>query len=196
VASFMTEVRAAIPQYELLHNSIWYARPARASDVSVQQQIAAADVINLEGGFASDGGLTGGTGEWSVSAKMEFVDAVHAAHRWVVVDDFPSTNAEREYALACYLLVNSGRDALGDASMAPSTWWTGYDVRLGKALGARTRDASGLFRREFERGLVLMLEPSAAARTVALPSPHVTIAGASVTEIALSAKQGAVLTRN
>jgi hypothetical protein len=193
VASFMTAVRAALPGYELLHNSIWYARPTRTADTYVQQEIAAADVINMEGGFASDSGLTGGTGQWSVSAKMAFADAVHDAGRWVVVDDFPSTDAERQYALACYFLLTSGRDGLGDASMAPSTWWTGYDVHLGKALGPRTRSAAGVFRRDFDSGLVLMLEPGAAATTVALSKPYLTIDGAMVNQVSLSAKQGAVL---
>jgi hypothetical protein len=193
VASFMTAIRTALPGYELLHNSIWYARATGAADPYVKQEIAAADVINLEGGFASDSGLTGGTGTFSVSAKMAFADAVHAAGRWVVVDDFPSTDAQRQYALACYLLLSNGKDGLGDASMAPSTWWKGYDVHLGAALGARTRSAAGVFRRDFEKGVVLILEPGAVTTTVALAKPYTTIDGATVSQLALSAKQGAVL---
>jgi hypothetical protein len=193
VASFMTAVRAALPAYELLHNSIWYARPTRTADAYVQQEIAAADVINMEGGFASDSGLTGGTGDFSVYAKMAFADAVHAAGRWVVSDDFPANDAERQYALACYLLLSNGRDGLGDSSMAPSTWWAGYDTSLGRALGARTRSSAGVFRRTFEKGLVLMLEPGAANATVSLPAAYKTLGGAVVTQITLSARQGAVL---
>jgi hypothetical protein len=193
VASFMTAIRAALPGYELLHNSIWYARPARTADAYVQQEIAAADVINMEGGFASDTGLTGGTGSFSVYAKMAFADAVHDAGRWVVVDDFPANDTDRQYALACYLLLSNGRDGLGDASMAPSTWWSGYDVTLGRAVGARTRSTAGLFRRAFEHGLVLMLEPGAANTTVSLPSAYRTLDGAVVTQVSLSARQGSVL---
>ncbi len=193
VASFMTAIRAALPGYELLHNSIWYARPTRTADTYVQQEIAAADVINMEGGFASDSGLTGGTGSFSVSAKMAFADAVHAAGRWVVDDDFPANDADRQYALACYLLLTNGRDGLGDASMAPSTWWSGYDVQLGAALGTRTRTSAGVFRREFAKGVVLMLEPGAANATVTLPGPYKTIDGATVMQVSLSAHQGAVL---
>jgi hypothetical protein len=193
VASFMTAVRAALPGYELLHNSIWYARPTRTADACVQQEIAAADVINMEGGFASDSGLTGGTGDFSVYAKMAFADAVHALGRWVVVDDFPANDADRQYALACYLLLTNGKDGLGDASMAPSTWWSGYDVTLGSALGARTRSAAGLFRRDFDQGLVLMLEPGAASTTVTLPGAYRTLDGTTVTEVALTARQGVVL---
>jgi hypothetical protein len=193
VASFMTDIRAALPNYELLHNSVWYARPTRTADTYVKQEIAAADVINMEGGFASDGGLTGGTGEFSVSAKMTFADAVHDAGHWVIVDDFPSTNADREYALACYLLLSNGKDALGDSSMAPNTWWKGYDVHLGAALSGRSRNSQGVFRRDFEKGVVLMLEPGASNQTVTLSQPYQTIDGASVTQVALSAHQGAVL---
>lgn len=193
VASFMTEVRAALPGYELLHNSVWYARPTRSADAYVKQEILAADVINMEGGFASDGGLTGGTGEWSVSAKMSFADAVHAAGRWVVVDDFPKNAAEREYALACYFLLTNGKDGIGDADMSPTTWWSGYDVHLGAAVSARSRTTDGVFRREFEKGLVLMLEPGSTNRTIALPKPYLTIDGTELTEVSLSARHGAVL---
>jgi hypothetical protein len=195
VASFMTEIRAKVSGYELLHNSVWYARPTRAQDTYVQEEIGAADVINLEGGFASDGGLTGGTAEWSVFAKMAFVDAVHAAGRWVVIDDFPASDLEREYALACYFLVTNGRDGLGDAAMAPATWWKGYDVHLGRALAARTRGAGGVFRRDFERGLVLALEPGATGTTVSLPGPYLSLDGTEVTQVTLSPRRGAVLVK-
>jgi hypothetical protein len=30
--------------------------------------------------------------------------------------------------------VTNGKDGLGDAAMAPNTWWSGYDVDLGRAL--------------------------------------------------------------
>jgi hypothetical protein len=109
------------------------------------------------------------------------------------VDDFPANDADRQYALACYLLLSNGRDGLGDASMAPGTWWSGYDVNLGSAVGARTRSTAGLFRRTFEHGLVLMLEPGAANITVSLPSAYTTLDGATVTQVSLSARQGSVL---
>jgi hypothetical protein len=89
--------------------------------------------------------------------------------------------------------INSGGDGLGDASMAPSTWWKGYDVRLGAALSTRSRSTAGLFRRDFAKGIVLMLEPGAANATVTLPSPYLTIDGTVVTQVSLTAKQGAVL---
>jgi Hypothetical glycosyl hydrolase family 15 len=193
VASFMTAIRAALPGYELLHNSIWYARPTRTADPYVQQEIADADVINMEGGFASDSGLTGGTGDFSVYAKMAFADAVHAAGRWVVDDDFPANDSDRQYTLACYFLLTNGRDGLGDDTMAPSTWWTGYDVDLGAAVGARTRASTGVFRREFAKGLVLMLEPGAASTTITLTKPYRALDGTTVTTVSLSAHQGAVL---
>lgn len=193
VASFMMAIDAALPHYELLHNSIWYARPQRMDDPLVRAQIMAADVINMEGGFASDGGLTGGTGEWSIFAKLAFADAVHALGRWVVVDDFPSDDTQRQYALGCYLLLSTGRDALGDASMAPDSWWHGYDVNLGRASSARSRESSGLFRREFEHGLVLVLEPGAASQTVQLPHAYLTLEGASVTHVTLAERTAAVL---
>lgn len=50
MATFMTQVRNAFPKIEIVHNAIWYAGPSgvRDLDPSIQQEIAAANYINIE----------------------------------------------------------------------------------------------------------------------------------------------------
>jgi hypothetical protein len=86
----------------------------------------------------------------------------------VVFGAYDGDPTGREYNAAAYLLVTNGQDAVGSSSMTPDYWWVGYDVDLGLPLGARTRSASGLWRREFEAGPVLLNEPGASTQTVQL----------------------------
>ena len=193
VASFTEQIRREIPDQELLHNSIWYAGQGAGRDrnADVQRQIASADYINVERGF-NDGGLTGGTGEWSARELLAFIDRVHAKGKGVIIDAFDNSLAGAEYSLANYLLINTGRDGVGEISAAPDAWWKGWDTDLGTASSARY-DWQGLMRRDFAGGLVLVNEPQAPARTVTLPQPMTTIDGRTVTSVTLSAGRGAVL---
>ena len=79
VAQFVMQIRQAFPTKEIVHNSVWFAGPSgvRDGDAAIKLQIAAADVINLERGIGSDAGLTGGTGDFSLSALFGFIDRVH-----------------------------------------------------------------------------------------------------------------------
>ncbi|HEV2769302.1 MAG TPA: putative glycoside hydrolase [Solirubrobacteraceae bacterium] len=194
VAEFVEEIRAAFPKAELLHNAIWFAvQPVRSGDPYVRRQIAAADRVNLERGV-NDAGLTGGTGQWSLHAFLDHVDAVHEAGRTVVLDAFDDTAAGREYNLAAYFLVSRGGDGVGLASMTPETWWTMYDAELGAPLGARA-SWSGLLRRDFERGIVLVNEPGAPQRTVDLGEALLDSSGRTVSSVTLDGGRGAVLRR-
>ena len=194
VAEFVEEIRAALPQAELLHNTIWFAvQPVRSDDPYVRRQIAAADRVNLERGV-NDGGLTGGTGQWSLHAFLGYVDAVHAAGRTVVLDAFDDTAGGREYNLAAYFLISGGGDGVGLASMTPDNWWEMYDADLGAPLGERVSWA-GLLRRDFERGVVLVNEPGAPQRTVDLGEPLRDSAGRTVSSVTLEGARGVVLRR-
>jgi hypothetical protein len=174
MATFMEELRAAVPQAELLHNSIWYAgEAARDRDPSVRRQIAASDYVNLERGV-NDDGLTGGSGEWSLHALFGFVDRVHAAGKGVILDGGDGTPVGREYNLAAYYLLSTGRDAIGLGSMTPESWWTQYDRDLGRPTGPRTQ-TGGLWRRDFTNGTVLLNEPGAPTRTVSVGGRTITL---------------------
>ncbi len=193
MADFTEQIRREIPNHELLHNSIWYAGQGagREKNADVQRQIASADYINLERGV-TDGGLTGGSGEWSLRAVQAYADQVHAQGKGLIIDAWESGDADREYSLANYLLINTGKDGVGDMSQGPEAWWSGWDADLGTATGNRY-DWQGVMRRDFTGGIALVNEPGAPTRTVTLPRPMVTVDGRTVTQITLSARKGVVL---
>jgi hypothetical protein len=110
----------------------------------------------------------------------------------VILDAFDQTAAGREYNLAGYLLVSSGRDGVGEIHASPEDWWAGWDLDLGAATAART-GWNGLLRRDFAGGMVLLNEPGSPARTVALPRPMRTVTGDEVSTVTLGASRAAVL---
>jgi hypothetical protein len=192
MATFVEEIRRALPGVELVHNSIWYAGGGeRDRNPFVRREIASADYINIERGV-NDPGLTGGEGEWSLRALLGFIDRVHASGRGVILDGGDSTPEGREYSLASYFEISTGNDGVGLGSMTPENWWSGFDIDLGEALGPRTV-WQGVLRRDFTRGVTLVNEPQAPTRTVALPAPLLTASGATVASVTLGAGAGAVL---
>lgn len=189
MSSFMQQIRQAFPTKQIVHNSIWYAGgTSRDYNPNVIAEIQAADFINLERGI-SDPGLTGGYGSWSVSAFLAFIDHVHSLGKNVVYDEYAYNG---EYSLAGYLLINTGKDCLGNHAASPDNWWNGYEVELGAAQGNRYM-WNGLLRRDFGSGIVLLNPPQSASVTVSLPHSYNRIDGSSVTQVTLAAGQGAVL---
>ncbi len=194
VASFVEEIRRAFPSAEIAQNPIWYAGPQRDSDPAIRRQIRAADNINIERGIASDQGLTGGTGEWSLNALFSYIDRVHAAGPGVTLEEYSPDLRGKQYALAGYFLISNGKDRIGDDSN-PDTWWKGFDVELGSPLGPRTY-RNGVFSRRFSRGMVLLGEPGLSSQTVSLNATLHTLDGNIVSEIQLSPRQGVILVTN
>jgi hypothetical protein len=194
VATFVEQIRNAFPKAEIVHNSIWFAGPegTRDADPSIRRQIAAADNLNIERGIASDQGLTGGTGIWSLHALFDYIDRVHAAGRGVTLEEYTPDHAGLEYSLAGYFLISSGNDRLGDAGTNPGNWWTGFDVDLGTPAGPRSYHA-GVYQRIFSRGMVLLGEPGLAPRKIALPQTFHTLSGDIVSSVDLTARQGVIL---
>ena len=194
MARFMEEIRAALPRTEIAHNAIWFAAPpARAADPYVRREIKSADYIALERGV-NDAGLTGGRGDFSVNALLAYIDAVHSLHRRVSLEDEDDGRRAAEYELAAYLLISDGRDLVSVPGMTPLHWWTGLDVDLGHAAGARYR-WHDLLRRDFNGGMALLNEPGAASQTVTLPRAMRNLDGEPVTTITIPAASGAVLRR-
>ena len=191
VAEFVEQIRSELKGYEVVHNSLWFGGPSglRQSDTYVRRQIMSCDFVNLERGV-NDDGLTGGTGEWSLSALLKFIDDVHALGRGVVLDELETQNLE--YALAAYFLISTGHDAIGEFTTTPDNWYAGYDLNLGAPLTGRYV-WRGLLRRDFALGIVLLNEPGAASRNVALPGSFLDVTGGRVNSITLSPKGGVVL---
>jgi uncharacterized protein (TIGR03437 family) len=196
MVTYLEEVRAAFPSMKIMENTIWYAgRPAgttSGTDPQVVRQIATADTISLERGVASDTGLTGGTGFWSVYSFFSYVDQVHAAGKGVNFQESTLDAAGLEYGLASYFLISTGRDSIGDASTTPANWWSGYDVDLGTPLGSRSY-TNGIFERDFSGGKVLLGEPGLSPQTVNLGGAYTRLDGTPVTSVTIGGAQGAVL---
>ena len=193
---FMEEIRAAIPDKELMHNAVWYhgrVGTSREYYPEVDRLIKSADYVNKEWGINADSGLGGGLDQWSNDALFSHVDKVHGLGRGVVIDDDASTNAERNYVLANYLLLSTGKDGITDTSQTPVNWWSGWDTDLGQPKGPRYK-WQGAIRRDFTGGTAIIKEPGAPAGDVTLGGSMKTLDGATVTKVTLGPRQGAVLT--
>jgi hypothetical protein len=192
MAEFTEQIRSAFPKTEIVHNVLWFVGH---DDPAIQRELRSADFLNLERG-ANDDGLRGGNGEWGFERFLAQVDWLHGQHRHVLFDTSPHDARAREYGLAAYLLVSDGEDGLGNGAGGgdPANWWNGYDVDLGAATGPR-RTWNDVLRRDFERGLVLLNEPDAPARTVDVEPGYVGLDGSPRTRVTLGAAEGAVLRR-
>src|SRR5205807_1884319 len=72
MATFMEEVRRALPQAEIVHNVIWFAdEHAGTANANIRAEVQSANYIGLERGV-NDEGLTGGEGPWSLGALLAF----------------------------------------------------------------------------------------------------------------------------
>jgi hypothetical protein len=194
MAEFMEYVRRHLPSVEIAHNVIWYAdTTVGAQKQHVDRELDSADYVNLERGV-NDSGLQGGTGRFGFGKFLAFVDYVHARGIDVVLQSTSDDSlAEAEYNLASYFAINLGQDLVSSATASsPDDWWPGYDVNLGAARGARYV-WSGLLRRDFEQGLVLINPPDAQKISVSLPAPYVDLAGNRVSSIELEPASGVVL---
>lgn len=191
-AEFVEQIRRAFPAAELAHNSIWYADDF--DNPFIRRQIDAADYVNLERG-ATDKGLTGGTGEFSFRRFLSFTDMVHQRGRHLIMMDYGTSEKEREFGLASWFLISDGGDLMNSDQLAwtaPGSFWSGYQLNLGKAISER-HDWRGLLRRQFECGLVLLNEPGARTVRLAMPGGLRRIDGSIPGQLSLRSREAAVL---
>ncbi|MDP9055009.1 MAG: NPCBM/NEW2 domain-containing protein [Acidobacteriota bacterium] len=194
IATFTQQIRAALPWAQIMENTIWFANASgnQDSDSSIQTQIGTASQLNLERGIASDPGLTGGTGFWSVYNYFAFIDRVHAKGVGVNFQEYSLTPDQQQYGLASYFLISGGDDSLGDQTATPTNWWSGYNVNLGTPNGPRSYN-NGVFQRSFSGGMVLLGEPGLSNRTIQLPGTFQKLDGSSVSSVSLGGSQGIIL---
>jgi hypothetical protein len=191
MADFLEQIRAAFPAKEIVQNAIWYAPE---QEPNVARALRAADYINLERGI-NDSGITRGGSTFGYETFLSFIDHRHAEGHGVVFDSYATAWGDCRYGLATYFLVNDGRDTYsGPAGSTPESFWSGWQVQLGDARGAR-RGWNGLLRRDFDKGLVLVNEPDAPTITVDLNGSYLDLDGYSVSSVTLGPASGAVLTR-
>jgi Hypothetical glycosyl hydrolase family 15 len=189
VSRFTAEIRAAFPRAELVHNVLWFAGDR---DPAVRRQLAAADLVNIEHGV-NDPGLHGGRGPYGFETLLGYIDRRQRQGAAVVLGGAARRRAGHEYALASYLLVNSGRDAISSSfGSRPGNWSRGYKTSLGAPRGRRHR-WGGLLRRNFDRGLVLVNPPDAPVRARRLGRTYGDLAGRRRSSVVLPAASGIVL---
>ncbi|MDA0159590.1 putative glycoside hydrolase family 15 protein [Solirubrobacter ginsenosidimutans] len=185
MADFMTELRAALPAAEIVHDVVWYKGDARAD---IQRELSAATAVALE--TPSTAGSTGTYG-WETFAG--YVERREAAGLGVVLDAYADAPIARQYWLANALLLDTGALALGnDAWTAPNRFWTGYALNLGTPAGPRS-SWSGVWRRDFAQGLVLVNPPGNGPRPVVVGSGYVDLDGVVQTQLTLAPGTAIVL---
>ncbi|MEO8662170.1 MAG: malectin domain-containing carbohydrate-binding protein [Bryobacteraceae bacterium] len=188
IAIFLEQIRAALPDYEILHNAIWYSSPTEYQDPYVIREIQAADYVIAERGI-SDPNLIAGTEPYSMGDFLNYVDTVHANGKNIVLDEYHQNG---EFGLAGYYLISNGGDSLGNQDATPDNWWSGYETDLGTPRGVRT-SWFGLYRRDYTGGMVLLNPLNAPSITVTLPGQFTRLDGTPVTTLTLDAGEGAVL---
>jgi Hypothetical glycosyl hydrolase family 15 len=197
VVKLLERVRTTYPNARIMHNSIWYADTPTLDNRNIDRQIAASDIIMLERG-ANDAGLTGGTGSYSYSKFIQFIDRVHRlGGNVLLLDQAATTDAQQLFNLATGLLVNDGNDYVSTQNIshiAPGSIWSGFQTDLGDALGAHSQQ-DGIWRREFTGGIVVLNGPASTTKTVQLGGRYRLPDGRIVTEIVLGSRQAAVLRR-
>lgn len=138
VCNLVEEIRAAIPNAEITHNSRWSDSPNHdGRDPYVERQIKAADWVCKEFG-AIDGGLTGGTGSWSMHRLFSYCDHVHELGRSVNWLSYANNVKDATANLACYLLCKENRDVVcSNTGAFPNNPFPPYDIDPGISQGVR-----------------------------------------------------------
>ena len=195
IARFTRQIRRALPRTKLVHNIIWFSPSSK--DRITRMQLRSANVIALERGI-NDPGLIGGRSYFSLNNYLNYASFIHRLKRPVLFDEYPPSEEERDYGLAGFFLINNGKDYFGSTPWGdPDRFFSGYNVKLGKPTSGRKRLRGGLFRRTFQNGLVLLNEPDAGTKTVALKGNYRTADGRAVgSSITLAASRGVVLVRS
>jgi hypothetical protein len=191
MADFMVELRAALPAAEIVHDVIWTKGDAASSIV---RELAAASAVAIEKGF-NDPTVLSNSGTYGWETLAGYVTRRQAAGPAVILDGYADAPAPRLYGLGAALLLDTGAIALGnDAWTAPNRYWTGYDVQLGAPTGARYQ-WSGVWRRDFANGTVLVNQPGNGVRAVSLGAGFADLDGLAKDQLELAAGTAAVLKR-
>jgi hypothetical protein len=197
LVEFMEQVRAALPDAEIVHNVIWFATDRTFTNQYLARQVDAANILNLERG-AADLGLVFGAGNFGFETFLSFIDFVHGRNRSVALLDETDSASLREFAHAGWFLVSNGGDLLATENQgwsAPDRWWKGYDLKLGNSVGGRYK-WNGLLRRDFVCGSVFLNQPGAPTVTVSLSDTFYELSGVPRTTLTLGPRAAVALMRD
>ncbi|MCK5831861.1 MAG: hypothetical protein KAH20_16325 [Methylococcales bacterium] len=212
LVDFVEEIRSAIPEKEIVHNSVWFHK--FPGDPFLERQVDAADTIVFERGI-NDSNITLDN-EFGIIPFFEANDYVHSRGRnmihTVYINELVCSSdpcfhpplmqtklIQFEYGLAGWLLASEGHDLFGTLELnTPDDWWHGFETNLGKALGDKyVHPNNGLFIREFKRGVVLLNPPGedAAPVTINVSPTFYTLNGEPVNQVTLPTRTGKILFR-
>jgi hypothetical protein len=188
MADFMVELRTALPTAEIVHDVLWAEGDGGAQ---IARELAAASSVAIEKGFNDPAILNPATWE----SLAGYVARRQAAGHRVILDGYAEAPAARLYGLGVGLLLDAGAIVLGnDAWTAPNRFWPGYDVALGAPTTGRYQ-WSGVWRRDFVNGTVLVNQPGNGSRGVSVGSGFADLDGVAQDQLTLAAASAAVLKR-
>lgn len=189
---FVEAVRANWPTKKICLNMVYFN--ANLAKEWWPRCFDACDYIYLERGFEDN--IQGGSGRFGIRTHWTFTEAIHDHGANVIWASYASDVPRLERNAAGMLLANNGGDFIGGFTQ-PSGNIAGvpnfYYWNLGDAENDRHLD-SGLWRRDFTDGLVLLNEPGNPTVTnYPLGGSYVDRNGNTITQITLAAAVGAVL---
>jgi hypothetical protein len=195
LANLIAAVRAADPRGLIEVNSqfhdIWPL--IKAGNPEVMRVLADIGVMCVEYGVGPTSGINTPA---DYVEFLQYADLLHSKGIGLTLTgdrqhiDVPTM----EYNLATYFLISTGGDYVNATQQTPESFWSGFEVNLGNALGAREQLPGGLWTRKFTRGVVYALDRGAPAQTVKLPGVMHSAEWGSVSAITLGPGEGAVLT--
>jgi hypothetical protein len=193
-ADLIEAVRGALgPAGVIEINAQMWDLKSMLGNPDVQRALRYVNVVTKEFNVDPRSGISspGKYGEY-----LEFVDGLRAKGIGITNagDSSYRSEADNEYSLASYLLVNTGLDFVGFSHQSPSSEYAALrGMDLGEETQPRSQQPSGLWTRVFTHGEAVVAPPGTSG-SVALPRPMTRIGSSSpVTSVALSGAQGAVL---
>lgn len=201
MAALVRTVARQGPRRELMVNTVWWKPESTLDDPLV------ADTASLATWWELERGLEDVRRGQSFEGLLAVIDRLHGLGVNVNLGDYlATTRPEAELELAAHLLTSDGNDTFSteyrvcpksDRRYPPcrGSFWGGYRLRLGRALGPRELRPDGLYERRFQRGIVLVNPPGAPARAGALDALYRDLDGTPRVFAALAGGRGLVLRR-
>jgi len=154
-ANGLERVRSAFPKpFTIIHNSVWWLHDLNNLDIA--RAAKACDIFEHERGFVD---TTFGSDKFN--QLMTYSETLHSFGIENLFLGVPAvTAASAELNLVGALLVSNGGDWHYNELWKPDSWWTGNDYDLGYSKNARYQIAANVWRRDFEKGYVILDGPA------------------------------------
>jgi hypothetical protein len=181
------------PQGVIEINAQMWDLKSMLGNPDVQRALRYVNVVTKEFNVSPRSGISNPS---KYAEYLEFVDGLRAKGIGITNtgDSSYNSEADKEYSLASYLLVNTGLDFIGFNHQSPLNEYPAIKgMNLGEETQPRTQLPSGLWTRMFSHGEAIVAPPGTSG-SVSLPRALTRIGSSSpVTSVTLSGGQGAVL---